>query len=250
MLQKWIKSRRQPKSEEKLPNQFLNEFQGLQQLEQSTQKRFELSEQHFYPCLYDKTSTTAFDRHYVYHTAWAVRTVKKINPAKHIDVSSSLYFSALLSAFIPVEFYDYRPANLQLDNLRSGKADLLALPFESGSVSSLSCMHTIEHIGLARYGDPLDYDGDLKAIQELKRVLSPGGSLLFVVPLGNENVICFNAHRIYSKAHVLELFADFELKEFSLIPEHEEDGGLVENPTDDLLQKQFYGCGCFWFLKK
>ncbi len=200
MLKKWIKALRPSQKKEKLPDQFLSEFRDLQQLEQSTQKRFELSEQHFYPCLYDKTSTTAFDRHYVYHTAWAVRAVKKIHPAKHIDISSSLYFSALLSAFIPVEFYDYRPANLHLDNLRSEKADLMALPFESGSVASLSCMHTIEHIGIARYGDPLDYDGDLKAIQELKRVLASGGSLLFVVPLGNENVICFNGHRIYSKA--------------------------------------------------
>ncbi len=31
-------------------------------------------------------------------------------------------------------------------------------------------MHVVEHVGLGRYGDPLDPDGDLKAIAELKRV--------------------------------------------------------------------------------
>ena len=30
-------------------------------------------------------------------------------------------------------------------------------------------MHVIEHIGLGRYGDPLDPDGDIKAINELKK---------------------------------------------------------------------------------
>ena len=84
---------------------------------------------------------------------------------------------------------------------------------------------------------------------ELKRVLSPGGTLLFVVPLGRESVICFNAHRIYDKQQVLTLFNDMELVDFTLIPENGKDGGLVSNPSDELLNRQFYGCGCFWFKK-
>src|SRR5436853_180080 len=88
-------------------------------------------------------------------------------------------FRKEFSAFIPVEFYDYRPANVQLSNLTAEAADLLALPFAEGSVESLSCMHVVEHIGLGRYGDPLDPNGDLKAIAELRRVLAPAGTLLF-----------------------------------------------------------------------
>jgi hypothetical protein len=84
----------------------------------------------------------------------------------------------------------------------------------------------------------------------LKRVLAVGASLLFVVPLGAKDTICFNAHRIYSKNQVLSLFSDLVLKEFVLIPENEQDGGLVVNPDDALLAKQFYGCGCFWFTKE
>jgi Caenorhabditis protein of unknown function, DUF268 len=33
--------------------------------------------------------------------------------------------------------------------------------------------NVIEHIGLGRYGDPLDPDGELRAIGELVRVLAP-----------------------------------------------------------------------------
>lgn len=247
IIRKILKKERRKNDAE---TKFINTYLVLKEMEMKTSKRFLLERENFYPCLYDNTEFTGFDRHYIYHPAWAARIVQEIRPVKHIDISSTLHFCSILSAFVPVAFYDYRPANLTLENLSSSFADLTELPFETASVESISCMHTIEHIGLGRYGDPLDYDGDLKAIAELKRVVAIGGNLLFVVPLGYQSVICFNAHRIYSKSQVLELFADMELMEFTLIPEDENDGGLVVNPSDDLLRKQFYGCGCFWFKKK
>ena len=42
--------------------------------------RFSISWHDRYPCLNDNTATTPFDRHYIYHPAWAARIVKKINP--------------------------------------------------------------------------------------------------------------------------------------------------------------------------
>lgn len=233
----------------KLNRKFVAEFDELSQMEDLTRKRFKFSQDDFFPCLHDNTADTGFDRHYVYHPAWAARIISRIRPEKHVDISSTLHFCSILSAFIPVDFYDYRPANLVLGQLRSMSADLLSLPFKDNSIPSLSCMHTVEHVGLGRYGDPLDYDGDLKAIKELKRVLAVGGHLLFVVPLGRESRIFFNAHRVYTKQHALDLFADLQLVDFSLIPEDESDGGLVSDPSDQLLDKQVYGCGCFHFTK-
>lgn len=212
--------------------------------------RFELSWKNLYPCLNDETDQTLFDRHYVYHTAWAARKVKEIKPKKHIDISSSLYFSGIVSAFSPVDTYDYRPAKIELSGLNSKRADLLKLPFKTGSVKSLSCMHVVEHVGLGRYGDPIDPDGDLKAIAELKRVVAPNGSLLFVVPIGFKSKIMYNAHRIYTYSQIMSYFDDFILKEFVLIPEKSEDGGLVKNPSQKLLKRQNYACGCFWFNKQ
>jgi hypothetical protein len=112
-------------------------------------------------------------------------------------------------------------------------------------------MHTVEHVGLGRYGDPFDYDGDLKAIHELARVLAVGGNLLFVIPLGKEARIQFNAHRIYKKEQVIAYFEKegLKLKEFTLIPENEKDGGLVVDPDKTVLNNQKYGCGCFVFTK-
>jgi SAM-dependent methyltransferase len=209
-------------------------------------KRFRLRYRDLHPCLKDRVTTTPFDQHYTYHPAWAARVLARTRPKLHIDISSILNFSAVTSAFIPIKFYDYRPAHLQLNNFESDFADLKQLPFENNSIESVSCMHTIEHIGLGRYGDDLDVKGDVKAIDELKRVTKPNGDILFVTPVGKPKLE-FNAHRIYSYEQIVDYFEGCELIEFSLIPDK---GGLILNAEPGSVKDQKYGCGCFWFKKK
>lgn len=224
----------------------LSDYQAFTKLD--LKPRFTLTPGDWYPQVFDKTQTTGFDRHYVYHTAWAARKVREINPAVHVDIASSLYFPSIVSAFVPVEFYDYRPAPLSLSGLTTSHADLTKLHFATGSIASLSCLHTIEHIGLGRYGDPIDPEGDIKACAELARVLAPGGSLLFVTPVGNTAKIEFNAHRIYTYDLVLNLFPDLKLAEFSYVPEHGTQG-IQEHADPTALANENYACGCFVFKK-
>jgi hypothetical protein len=200
------------------------------------------------PCLSDKQSTTGFDRHYLYHPAWAARVLARTKPALHIDISSILYFSSLISAFIPTRFYDFRPADVHLNHLTCGAADLLKLPFDDNSIESLSCMHVVEHVGLGRYGDSVDPLADSKAMQELLRVLAVGGNLLFVVPVGKPKIM-FNAHRIYSYEQIVYAFSELNLVEFALIPEDPKEGGIRYDATSLDVANQVYGCGCFWFKK-
>lgn len=196
----------------------------------------------------DKTLSTPFDAHYTYHPAWAMRVLKKTNPKEHIDISSILSFSTMASAFFKVKYYDYRPANIHLSNLQSGQADLTKLPFKDGSIESLSCMHTLEHIGLGRYGDAIDPQGDLKAISELKRVLKKGGNLLIVVPVGQRK-IRFNSHRIYAYGQIMEYFKGYELKEFCIVPD-DSSKGILTGVNEEFVDTQKYACGCFWFKKE
>ncbi len=199
--------------------------------------------------LNDMTKNTAFDANYIYHVSWASRVLARTMPDCHVDISSSLYFNGIVSAFLPVKFYDYRPSALSLSNLENGKADLMSLDFAGSSIQSLSCMHVVEHIGLGRYGDPIDPDGDIKAINELKRVLAIGGDLLFVVPVGKPSIV-FNAHRIYSFWQVLELFNDLSLVESSVILIEKKIPEMIMNPTKEDLKDVNYACGCFWFRKQ
>lgn len=194
-----------------------------------------------------KELTQKFDNHYICHTAWAVRVLVQLCPAKHVDIASSAYFNAMASAFIPIDFYDFRSWRLDIDNLKTGFEDIRKLTFEDNSISSLSCMHVVEHIGLGRYGECLEPNGDLRSIKELKRVLAPRGNLLFVVPVGRPKVI-FNLHRIYSYDQIIGYFKDLKLVEFALIPD-KIPGELIRNATKEMSDEQDYGCGCFWFRK-
>ncbi|MDM0104002.1 DUF268 domain-containing protein [Variovorax sp. J22R24] len=228
-------------------NEFREEFNEYSEMQRNAKIRLPCEWQDRFPCLDDRASTTPFDRHYTYHPAWAARVLAQTRPAKHIDISSTINFATLVSAFIPVEFYDYRPAPIALPGLECGEADLLSLPFADGSIKSLSCMHVLEHIGLGRYGDKLDPDGDLKAIGELLRVLAPRGDLLIAVPVGKPKVQ-FNAHRVYDAIDFSNYFNGVSLIERALI-EESGDRGIIENPSDAQFREQAYGCGCFWFRK-
>jgi ubiquinone/menaquinone biosynthesis C-methylase UbiE len=100
------------------------------------------------------------------------------------------------------------------------KGTITALPFKDGEVTSLSSICVIEHIGLGRYGDPLDQFGTEKSASELSRVLSPEGSLYISVPVDSESKTYFNAHRAFTRDHILSLFKDLKLVEETYIYGH------------------------------
>ena len=231
-----------------MTNEFACKYENFKKLCQGYPARFSMIDEDAMDCEeIDKASAT-FDSHYVYHTAWAARKLNEIKPELHYDIGSYLYFSTIVSAFIPIRFFDIRPVEVYLPNLRTEFADLTKLLFVNNSVSSLSCMHVVEHVGLGRYGDTVDPNGDLKAISELKRVLAVGGYLLFVVPVGQPR-ICFHAHRVYSYEQVLEYFSELSLVEYTLIAQASGDKVIVQNATAEQTSAQRYGCGCFLFKK-
>jgi hypothetical protein len=83
---------------------------------------------------------------------------------------------------------------------------------------------------------------------QLRRVLAPGGDLLFVAPVGRPRVQ-FNAHRIYAFEQVTEAFAGLELVQFALVPDRANGSELIEAATREQADAQRYGCGCFWFRR-
>jgi SAM-dependent methyltransferase len=198
-----------------------------------------------YPCLVDWTSHTPFDPHYFYQGAWLARRVAARRPLKHVDIGSSVLMLSVLSAASEVLHIDYRPLAVELPGLRCEAGDILALKLTDESVQSISCLHVIEHIGLGRYGDPIDPEGSRKAAAELARVLAPGGRLYLSTPVGRERT-CFNAHRIFAPESVKAMFGPLRLEGFALV----DDAGRYHDPAPVALAKLLdYGCGMFEFTK-
>lgn len=196
-----------------------------------------------YPCLTDHLPQTPFDPHYFYQAAWLARRLAANRPEKHVDIGSDVRMINVLSAFVPIEFLDYRPLEAKLSGLTCGSANLVALPQSNGSIHSLSCLHVVEHVGLGRYGDPIDPLGSDKALGELQRVIAPHGRLYLSLPVGRERV-CFNAHRVFNPRTVIDTLSALRLVEFSLV----DDGGeFHESACPDSVAGLEYGCGLFIF---
>ena len=195
--------------------------------------------------LNEKTSTTSIDYHYFYQDIWAFKKIYESKCKQHIDVGSKVDFVGFLSVFTEITFIDIRPLIVYLEKFKSIKGNILSLPYEENSVSSLSCLHVAEHIGLGRYGDILDPYGTKKAAKELTRVLAKGGNLYFSLPIGKPR-ICFNAHRVHSTQQILEYFSELKLIEISGI---NDDGVFIKNIEMGTLDSCEFGCGLFWFTK-
>jgi SAM-dependent methyltransferase len=164
------------------------------------------------PIVSEAVPTSPYDPHYFYQDVWAANWVAKSAPERHVDVGSRVDYVGFLTSHTNVTFVDIRPLEAKLDRLTSIAGSVLEMPFEDQSLESVSCRHVAEHIGLGRYGDPLDPAGTRKAAKELQRVVAPGGQLLFSLPVGAPRV-CFNAHRINDPIEVRGWFDELELTE-------------------------------------
>jgi hypothetical protein len=189
----------------------------------------------FQPWIDDATTTTPVDPHYYFQDAWAFEKIFKAQPAFHVDIGSHHKFVGLLSKVVKTTMVDLRPLPVMLDSLEFNEGSILALPFQDASVPSVSSLCVVEHIGLGRYGDPLDPEGTVKAVAELKRIVEPGGDLYISVPVDDVNRIYFNAHRAFCEPYLEKLFAPFEIIERRYI---------FGNDFTDQLRPEF-GTGCY-----
>ena len=118
------------------------------------------------------------------------------------------------------------------------------------SYDSLSCLHTIEHFGLGRYGDPINPNGYIDGIKNMTTILKKGGKFYLSTPIGKECVE-FNANRIFNPIKLLELLkeSNLHIQNLYIIS----NGECIEIEINDLelskLSKSKYNLGIF-ILKK
>jgi SAM-dependent methyltransferase len=162
------------------------------------------------PMLTEWSDTAGSTGAYFFQDQRVARWIFRAAPRRHVDVGSRLDgFIGSVSVFREVEVIDIRPGPPPVPNVRYHQLDLMKdLPADwVGSTDSLSCLHTIEHFGLGRYGDPIDPDGHLKGLAQLKRMVAPGGLLYLSTPIGPQRIE-FDAHRVFAAQTLIDWFAD------------------------------------------
>ncbi|MGI9461449.1 MAG: DUF268 domain-containing protein [Alphaproteobacteria bacterium] len=213
-----------------------------------------------YPIMNEKNLTSGnAGGHYFHQDLLVARRIFQHKPKRHLDVGSQIEgFVAHVASYRKISVMDIRPQKKPIPNVDFIQRDMMQ-PVKKNSISekekfdSLSCLHTLEHFGLGRYGDRIDPMGDKKGMINLIALLKKNGYLYFSVPIGKQRIM-YNAHRIYAIAYLLDWFKDLKLRviEFSYI---DDDDNLYENQllSEEKIANNYgvknYGCAIFQLQK-
>jgi SAM-dependent methyltransferase len=207
------------------------------------------------PTLADRfDSAGIMSGHYYHQDLYIAREIYKTMPQKHVDIGSRIDgFVAHVASYRSLEVFDIRQITSSDPQIIFKQNDLMG-EIEAkylGYTDSISCLHTIEHFGLGRYGDNIALDGHLKGLDNIYQILKKNGIFYFSTPIGPQRIE-FNAHRVFSISYLLSYFNNkYQLIKFAYV----DDLGHLHTDVD--LNKEVidgncgcdYGCGIF-ILKK
>lgn len=208
-----------------------------------------------YPVFWDRGDQAGSARgHYFHQDLLVAREIFERQPRRHIDVGSRIDgFVAHVASFRDVEVLDVRPLDSAVRGITPIQHDLMALdPTYYAIADSVSCLHALEHFGLGRYGDRVDYDGWRKGLVALTAMLEPDGLLYLGVPTGEPQRVEFNAHRVFSLPFLRDILEHhFEIQRLAFVTDA---GDLIptldpHGPGADRSFDAAYGCS-IWVLRK
>ena len=208
-----------------------------------------------FPIFWERFSQSGkMSGHYFHQDLHIAKRIYNNNPKKHLDIGSRIDgFIAHLAVFRKVEVLDIRSLDSKVENIVFKQEDLMHPQVSLYDYcDSISSLHAIEHFGLGRYGDQVDYFGYLKALNNIAKILRKGGVFYFSVPIGPQRIE-FNAHRVFSLSYLITLLEkDYDIVDFSFVDDKGDLNTSVQLNQKDIIKNYgcHYGCGIFELIKK
>jgi len=114
-------------------------------------------------------------------------------------------------------FFGGKPVTIEYNKIISDDSRLSFMTVEEcrKSVKKFDAAFSIssfEHDGLGRYKDPLNPDGDILAMKNMKLLLKDNGIIFLSVPIGRDTLV-WNSRRIYGKIRLPLLLDGWEIIE-------------------------------------
>lgn len=137
-------------------------------------------------------------------------------PAKKsviLDVGSRYSQMPLEMAALGHKVYalDIEAYALKHKNVVAVKEDIRKTSFPDNFFDAVTIISTLEHVGMGEtsYGDKKQKDGDVVAMNEISRILKPGGFVLLTTPFGRAKFLPFM--RVYDKKRILKISKNFKI---------------------------------------
>ena len=207
-----------------------------------------------YPCIEDRFKQSGeASGHYFHQDLLVANRIYLNSPDKHVDIGSRVDgFIAHVASFRRIEVFDIRELDSKILNVKFRRFDMMNKNLELADYcDSISCLHALEHFGLGRYGDRVEYYGYLLGWNNIKKILKKDGKFYFSVPIGPQRIE-FNAHRVFSIGYLKSLMApNYKIDSFSYVSD---EGALIRNADleSEEAGRNFdcdYGCGIFELIK-
>lgn len=170
------------------------------------------------PCFHDRKMIAGnVYNEYFWQDIFVARKIYQQQPRYHLDVGSRFDgFISSISIFTKVKVIDIRPLDIKIENVSFLQLDITKDKLDFDQISnekfeSISCLHSIEHFGLGRYGDPISLDSYKIALNNLSKLLSTSGFLYLTFPAGDDKIL-FNAHRVFNPRKLIDEALSFNLK--------------------------------------
>ena len=196
-----------------------------------------------------KKKSGQITNHYFYQDLLVASYIFKNKPTKHIDIGSRIDgFVANVASFRKIEVFDLRINKLNFKNIKFRMLNLNKINKKLYNYTdSISCLHTIEHFGLGRYGDKIDPDSYKKGFNNLIKMLKPNGLLYISFPISEKNATYFNLERRFNPKDILGWTKELVLLNFDYIDDKQR-----LNLNINLLNFKkniINGCGIYVFKK-
>jgi len=175
----------------------------------------------FFPEYFAKEPLKYTDRYYEY--PWALKHIYTYTKkAVMLDVGSAGSMFPLLAKSFGNTVFSTDIRKINYHGITCFNYNICSTPFQSKLFDIVTAISTIEHIGLeGRYGVD-STDSDIKAVNEIKRILRPNGIFLLSIPYASVDRKT-KFHRVYSERTIKSLLNGFKLEiDIEKSPENED----------------------------
>lgn len=207
----------------------------------------------FSPIFIDFYETNIMSGHYFHQDLLVANKIFLSNPKRHVDIGSRVDgFVAHVASFRKIEIFDLRQIGISKHhNISFTRYDLLK-PSLIEKSDSVSCLHTLEHVGLGRYGDDIYPLGHIKAFDNLLSLLDINGILYLSFPINSTvTKVEFNKQRIFFYKEIFKWLdkysGKFTLLQFDYI--NDEDEIIIDHNLNNDISHLEYGCGIYTLIR-
>lgn len=157
-----------------------------------------------------KFTTIVCDRHCEYPFAMR-NVVEREGVSSILDMGCvGSYFPLLLATMgYNVIGIDINLWKVKCRNFQMVVGDIKRACFSDNYFDVITAISTIEHCGLERFGEIHDPAGDIKAVQEIHRILKNDGLFILTLPYGKAFISRYG--RIYDRAGFQKLIGNFKV---------------------------------------